>query len=190
MRCAPKRPASSSASATYIMLAAGPVVYLTCVIAATSLSVTLAVLTAGSSLTSRVLAASFFHWWVNSAMLVFLTGGAKSLLWTTNTAIATVLVAVAVVLLNDRAIRKRLVTSEPRSDIEPVRQKARNLEALDAWFNGWRGLAPNAEQIDRVSPAYIPRNHLVEKAPRDDNRRGLGTVPPAPEGRNRSLPGA
>ncbi len=87
----------------YVLLAAGPIVYLTFVIAAIGLSVALAVLTVGRSFTSRVLVASFFHWLVNSAMLVFFSGGDESLLWTVNTAIATVVVAIAAVLLHGRA---------------------------------------------------------------------------------------
>lgn len=96
----------------YVLLVAGPVVYLTFVIAAIGLSVTLAVLTTGRSLTSRVLVASFFHWLVNSAMLVFFSGGDESLLWTANTAIATVSVAVVAVFLNRRARTKQPALSE------------------------------------------------------------------------------
>ncbi|GAA1149424.1 protein adenylyltransferase SelO [Nesterenkonia lutea] len=58
----------------------------------------------------------------------------------------------------------RALSDAARGDTEPVRQKALNLETLDAWLEGWRSLAPDAEQMDRVNPAYIPRNHLVEEA--------------------------
>ncbi|TFB87504.1 CPBP family intramembrane metalloprotease [Cryobacterium algoricola] len=102
----------------YVLFAAGPIVYLTFAVAAIGLSVTLAVLTAGRSLTSRVLVASFFHWLVNSAMLVFFSGGDESLLWTINTAIATVVVAIAAVLLlrrvGQRNTAKNSSVGEPR----------------------------------------------------------------------------
>ncbi|MCH8570830.1 YdiU family protein [Nesterenkonia sp. AY15] len=58
----------------------------------------------------------------------------------------------------------RALNHAARGDVRPVRQKARDLGALDAWLDGWRGLNPNAEQMDRVNPVYIPRNHLVEEA--------------------------
>jgi serine/tyrosine/threonine adenylyltransferase len=36
--------------------------------------------------------------------------------------------------------------------------------AFDSWVERWRGLGPDAELMDRVNPAYVPRNHLVEEA--------------------------
>ncbi|MDQ1595042.1 MAG: serine/tyrosine/threonine adenylyltransferase, partial [Arthrobacter pascens] len=35
---------------------------------------------------------------------------------------------------------------------------------FDAWAKRWRALDPDADAMDRVNPAYIPRNHLVEEA--------------------------
>ncbi len=51
-----------------------------------------------------------------------------------------------------------------RGDIEPVRSLFLDLAAIDAWVERWRALDPAAEAMDRVNPAYIPRNHLVEEA--------------------------
>jgi uncharacterized protein YdiU (UPF0061 family) len=36
--------------------------------------------------------------------------------------------------------------------------------AFDAWADRWLALSPDADAMDRVNPAYIPRNHLVEEA--------------------------
>ncbi len=36
--------------------------------------------------------------------------------------------------------------------------------AFDAWAVRWSALGPDADAMDRVNPAYIPRNHLVEEA--------------------------
>ena len=36
--------------------------------------------------------------------------------------------------------------------------------AFDAWADRWLALEPDARMMDRVNPAYIPRNHLVEEA--------------------------
>lgn len=97
----------------HVLLAAGPVVYLAFVLAAIGLSVTLAVLTAGRSFGSRVFVATLFHWLVNSAMLVFFSGGDETLLWTINTAIATGLVAVAAVIGARGERRKRSIPQSP-----------------------------------------------------------------------------
>jgi uncharacterized protein YdiU (UPF0061 family) len=36
--------------------------------------------------------------------------------------------------------------------------------AADNWLTRWTALEPQANLMDRVNPAYIPRNHLVEEA--------------------------
>jgi serine/tyrosine/threonine adenylyltransferase len=51
-----------------------------------------------------------------------------------------------------------------RGDAEPARGLVLDLAAFDAWAQRWRALGPDAEAMDRVNPAYIPRNHLVEAA--------------------------
>lgn len=58
----------------------------------------------------------------------------------------------------------RALNHAARGDIGPVRQLALDLEALDTWLDDWRALSPDAELMDSVNPAYIPRNHLVEGA--------------------------
>jgi uncharacterized protein YdiU (UPF0061 family) len=49
-------------------------------------------------------------------------------------------------------------------DAEPVRGLVLDLASLDGWLQRWRALAPDARAMNRVNPAYIPRNHLVEEA--------------------------
>lgn len=51
-----------------------------------------------------------------------------------------------------------------RGEPEPARQLVPNVTAFDAWAERWRALSPDADAMDRVNPAYIPRNHLVEEA--------------------------
>jgi uncharacterized protein YdiU (UPF0061 family) len=38
------------------------------------------------------------------------------------------------------------------------------LTALDAWYQRWQALSPDAALMTRVNPVYIPRNHLVEES--------------------------
>ncbi|MGO4121893.1 protein adenylyltransferase SelO [Arthrobacter sp. YAF16] len=47
---------------------------------------------------------------------------------------------------------------------EPARQLIPDRTAFDDWAGRWRALNPDADAMDRVNPAYIPRNHLVEEA--------------------------
>lgn len=51
-----------------------------------------------------------------------------------------------------------------RGDAEPARSLFLDLAEFDAWTARWRALGPDAEALDRVNPAYVPRNHLVEEA--------------------------
>jgi uncharacterized protein YdiU (UPF0061 family) len=51
-----------------------------------------------------------------------------------------------------------------RGSAEPARGLFLDLAAFDAWSERWRALDPDAGLMDRVNPAYIPRNHLVEEA--------------------------
>ncbi len=51
-----------------------------------------------------------------------------------------------------------------RGDVVPTRDEFLDLAGYDAWIKRWRALRPDAGAMDRVNPAYIPRNHLVEKA--------------------------
>ncbi|MEO6500709.1 MAG: protein adenylyltransferase SelO [Jatrophihabitantaceae bacterium] len=54
--------------------------------------------------------------------------------------------------------------SAARGESEPVRGLVLDLASLDDWLRRWRALAPDGQAMDRVNPAYIPRNHLVEEA--------------------------
>jgi len=51
-----------------------------------------------------------------------------------------------------------------RGDLRPVRGMVLDLAAFDSWAERWQALEPDAELMDSVNPAYIPRNHLVEEA--------------------------
>ncbi|WP_104139547.1 YdiU family protein [Arthrobacter sp. ZGTC131] len=51
-----------------------------------------------------------------------------------------------------------------RGQAEPARQLVPDVTAFDAWVDRWRAQSPDADAMDRVNPAYIPRNHLVEEA--------------------------
>ena len=51
-----------------------------------------------------------------------------------------------------------------RGEREPVRGLFLDLAAFDAWAERWHALGPDADEMARVNPAYIPRNHLVEEA--------------------------
>ena len=51
-----------------------------------------------------------------------------------------------------------------RGNLRPVRGMVLDLAAFDSWIRRWQALDPDAELMDSVNPAYIPRNHLVEEA--------------------------
>jgi uncharacterized protein YdiU (UPF0061 family) len=58
----------------------------------------------------------------------------------------------------------RALATAARGDAEPARRLFIDLAGIDVWVERWRALGPDAEQMDRVNPVYIPRNHLVEEA--------------------------
>lgn len=58
----------------------------------------------------------------------------------------------------------RSLNQAARGDAEPVGQKVHNGERLQQWLRRWLDLNPQAEQMDKTNPVYIPRNHLVEEA--------------------------
>jgi len=58
----------------------------------------------------------------------------------------------------------RQLGAAARGEAEPVRALVLDLAAMDDWLRRWRALEPDANAMDRVNPAYIPRNHLVEEA--------------------------
>ncbi len=58
----------------------------------------------------------------------------------------------------------RRLTRAARGDAEPARLLFLDLAGFDAWLQRWLALGPDGAAMDRVNPAYIPRNHLVEEA--------------------------
>ena len=58
----------------------------------------------------------------------------------------------------------RSLGAAARGDAGPVRSLLPDPSAFDAWAARWRAQGPDADAMDRVNPAYIPRNHLVEEA--------------------------
>lgn len=58
----------------------------------------------------------------------------------------------------------RSLSAAARGDTEPARSLLPDPSAFDVWANRWSALSPDADAMDRVNPAYIPRNHLVEEA--------------------------
>ena len=58
----------------------------------------------------------------------------------------------------------RALGAAARGAAEPARGSFLDLAAYDAWAERWMSLGPDAQQMDRVNPIYIPRNHLVEEA--------------------------
>jgi len=58
----------------------------------------------------------------------------------------------------------RGLSGAARGDAEPVRSMFLDLAGFDAWAERWRATGPDADEMDRVNPLYIPRNHLVEEA--------------------------
>jgi uncharacterized protein YdiU (UPF0061 family) len=58
----------------------------------------------------------------------------------------------------------RSLGTAARGDTGPARSLLPDPAAFDAWAERWTALRPDADEMDRVNPAYIPRNHLVEEA--------------------------
>lgn len=81
---------------------------------------------------------------------------------------ASALVDGAVAILKDGPVDYtrffRNLGKAARGDLRPVRGMVLDVAAFDAWAERWQALGPDAELMDSVNPAYIPRNHLVEEA--------------------------
>jgi uncharacterized protein YdiU (UPF0061 family) len=58
----------------------------------------------------------------------------------------------------------RNLSAAARGDAEPARGLFLDLAGFDAWAARWLSSGPDAEGMDRVNPAYVPRNHLVEES--------------------------
>lgn len=82
--------------------------------------------------------------------------------------VASPLVSDLVTLMRDNHVDHtsffRGLGAAARGDAEPARGLVLDLAAYDAWAERWLALAPDAAAMDRVNPAYVPRNHLVEEA--------------------------
>ncbi len=57
-----------------------------------------------------------------------------------------------------------LLGSATGGEVEPVRSLFLDLAGIDAWLANWLRLGPDADEMARVNPVYVPRNHLVEEA--------------------------
>jgi protein adenylyltransferase len=83
-------------------------------------------------------------------------------------AVATPLVDELLTLLQENHVDYtsffRSLSRAARGDAEPARSLVLDLATIDGWLERWRACGPAAETMDRVNPAYIPRNHLVEEA--------------------------
>lgn len=58
----------------------------------------------------------------------------------------------------------RSLGTAARGDVEPARSMFLDLAGFDPWAERWLATGPDADAMDRVNPAYVPRNHLVEEA--------------------------
>ncbi len=58
----------------------------------------------------------------------------------------------------------RSLSSAARGNAEPARAFFMDTARFDSWLGEWHALNPSAEQMDKVNPIYVPRNHLVEEA--------------------------
>ena len=80
---------------------------------------------------------------------------------------ASTLVGDLVTLMQDNHVDHtsffRVLGAAARGDVEPARGLVLDRPGFDAWVLRWRTLDPDAAAMDRVNPAYIPRNHLVEE---------------------------
>ena len=78
------------------------------------------------------------------------------------------LVADLITLMQDNHVDHtsffRALGDAARGDVEPARGLVLDLAGFDAWAERWQALSPDADAMDRVNPAYVPRNHLVEEA--------------------------
>ena len=83
-------------------------------------------------------------------------------------AVASALVADLVALVQadhvDHTSFFRSLGAAARGDAEPARGMFLDLAGFDAWAERWLAVGPDASAMDRVNPAYVPRNHLVEEA--------------------------
>ena len=82
----------------------------------------------------------------------------------TTSQLATDLVALLQADRVDHTSFFRALGATARGDAEPARGLFLDLAGFDAWTGRWLSLGPDAGAMDRVNPAYVPRNHLVEES--------------------------
>jgi serine/tyrosine/threonine adenylyltransferase len=58
----------------------------------------------------------------------------------------------------------RSLSAAARGDEAPARARFGDAPGFDQWLARWLQRAPDADAMDRVNPAVVPRNHLVEDA--------------------------
>jgi uncharacterized protein YdiU (UPF0061 family) len=58
----------------------------------------------------------------------------------------------------------RNLSAAARGDAEAARGLFLDLAGFDAWADRWLSFGPDPDAMDRVNPAYVPRNHLVEES--------------------------
>ncbi len=58
----------------------------------------------------------------------------------------------------------RKLSTAASGSVEPARALFVDTAGFDDWVQRWLPLEPDAELMNQVNPAYIPRNHLVEQA--------------------------
>ncbi len=95
------------------------------------------------------------------------TAGMKSKLGLADTADSRVVNDLAALMTADHPDHTsffRALGSAARGDTEPARGMFLDLAGFDAWSERWLALSPDADAMDRVNPAYVARNHLVEEA--------------------------
>jgi uncharacterized protein YdiU (UPF0061 family) len=64
----------------------------------------------------------------------------------------------------DHTLFFRRLGAAAHGDEGPVRELFADPSAPSAWLESWRAAGPDPDAMDRVNPAYVPRNHLVEAA--------------------------
>jgi len=59
----------------------------------------------------------------------------------------------------------RSLSAAIRGDDEPARRLFADPAAFDRWADRWRPhVVATSDELDRINPVYVPRNHLVEEA--------------------------
>ena len=81
----------------------------------------------------------------------------------TTTQLATDLVSLLQADRVDHTSFFRALGAAARGDVAPARGLFVDLAGFDSWVGRWLALGPDGWAMDRVNPAYVPRNHRVEE---------------------------